>query len=144
MPMLEWPVALSGVRFCEPLPPSFLSSTPAKADLRVKLWNDSTFPAPFSSIICGLFTTLAARQNCLVGDVSSRFNDENLVLITRVNSKRKHKTQLEPEAMTSDKTVVIPLHFERAVAEKRRRVTGRVSVSTVLREHEELVEQTLA
>jgi len=46
--------------------------------------------------------------------------------------------------MTSDKTVVIPLHFERAVAEKRRRVTGRVSVSTVLREHEELVEQTLA
>jgi stress response protein YsnF len=41
-------------------------------------------------------------------------------------------------------TIVIPLHVERAFAEKQRRVTGRIAVSRISRQHVQLVEQTLA
>lgn len=50
--------------------------------------------------------------------------------------------------MTSERTnpdeIAIPLYEEQASIAKRRVVTGRVQVSTVTREHEQMVEEVLA
>lgn len=40
--------------------------------------------------------------------------------------------------------IVIPLHVEKALVERWRRVTGRVAVSTVSHKHEQFIDQTLA
>lgn len=45
---------------------------------------------------------------------------------------------------TNTNEIVVPLHEEQASVAKRRIVTGRVQVSTVTREHEQLVDEVLA
>ena len=48
---------------------------------------------------------------------------------------------LEPATREDDRQIVLPLHAEEISVDKQRVVTGRVQISTITREWEQLVDE---
>jgi len=108
---------------------------------------NSDLPVLFPPRYFGNFRIVRERQRSQnhIAEIATLIDTTRELSIPLRDVEERRQANNSGMKMTDHKgRIVIPLHVERAFAEKRRRVTGRVAVSRVSRRHEQLVEEMLA